>query len=1548
MDIATGLKKVRQGVASISLATMLVSMLLTGVAQAAVANFNDVPAGAWYYTPVMTLANAAVIDGPSAVNNYNYNPNGSVNRAMMTKFAVLAAKFPLTNTSSFKDVDQAAWYAPYVNTAAAHGVVGGYKDVNGNLTGNFGPGDYVTREQAAKILVNAFSLAASTPVNASFPDVTPTMWSYSFVETARHWSVLKGNPDGTFKPFNNINRAELAQMVVGAMNPVALVDQPPVVSGALTVALASDTAKGTTVPSNATAVSLMKVNFVAGASDVKINGLTIHKSGVSALPAAFQGYLYNGNDRLTSGKSFSGTTDDMVFTNLNLSISKGNTLALTFKGDMGDVITTGNVQFQVKAVDSTAASVGGLPVTSSEFALSTTDVGSVTITKNGTVTNPKVGEDGVTIAKFKIAAATEAANIQQLGLYLAGTITTSDIENLKLYASDKAEPLATVTGVNTKDIAAFVLATPYLIEKGGTRNFTVVADLNTGRNADTLKAYIDEKTDVVAVGDKYGFGMQVSIVSTDTPAGSYDGTSCTSTAGDCTYSALEGGDITISSSGPTATDYSVNSKDVHLLNFNITSVSNVTFKNFDVGLKTSLAEGTTAAGLLNSTTANFTDIKIINTKTGAVLTSAVDSTSFVTTDGGSTAIAEANDANQAFYLFSDDFTMAAGESLDLAITADVANNSALNTETIVASLQLGTTYPEVRDINNKVLTNATSLVPSSDITGKTMTVKSAGLTLSLAATPVTDTFVKGTKDVKFAGFSFACGTASSCKVTDLTLTGYIDDDGTATSYDFANTVAGTGDVNGTLLNTYVGSVALKDAAGNILAASKGVQSNGTVAYSNMNWTIPAGDTVTAYVVGDLSSNAYANGDGELIAFAVASVANVTAEDKDGNSITSITGTPNTTVSQTAGTYVGTSAGGSLTVSVDSATPKENILVAGATDQVISKYKFTTTDESFIVKKLAINNRQESAVTADLGNYDNNVTLVKISYTNSLGVVETKTGTLTSGTAEFSGLDMFVAADDDAVLTVSANSNTIAAGAQAGEFVDLNLAFENFEAVAQGSGDTYDAGKLGTATDAASDLDFGAPTWTTSTYQLNSGNLTVTAPGTTVTATVDTGSIIFPVGTLFLADIGDNGVWTDGADSVFVLTSTMTATSMSLKVIDADDAVVADNVVLWYSLPGTGYLTAANQMHVYETKPTLTVDASSPSGSRSVAAADNAFVFDIAANSQEKVQVRTATELTTCTAGVVGGNTDTVTAADTTAGEYIATSSCRWNQHATGDANDTFAFDAGAQGVINQYARASFWIRSSVANTFAAIDTGYSITSAATAPVANTINALAASDCTFSGATTSATMVVGSWYYCDVAIDPQVASAQQWFQFRINSVTAPLDTNALLYVDRLVLYNDKIEMDMTGDDIDTQANGAHGLVAYLKDGGSTVATGYVAKTTLATAEGGSAKLTFFPIDGTDSAITVSKNTSTAFTVQLNTSTLLAEDAGADDPLTFSMDMGTSIGGTVTAGDFWWNDTNFSSSTAGDQPGTSYALATPGIIKWLGQVINTTLSGATVKY
>lgn len=46
----------------------------------------------------------------------------------------------------------------------------------------------------------------------NFPDVKPTDWFYEDVENMVLWDVIRGNSDGTFKPGNYINRAELSVM----------------------------------------------------------------------------------------------------------------------------------------------------------------------------------------------------------------------------------------------------------------------------------------------------------------------------------------------------------------------------------------------------------------------------------------------------------------------------------------------------------------------------------------------------------------------------------------------------------------------------------------------------------------------------------------------------------------------------------------------------------------------------------------------------------------------------------------------------------------------------------------------------------------------------------------------------------------------------------------------------------------------------------------------------------------------------------------------------------------------------------------------------------------------------------------------------------------------------------------------------------------------------------------------------------------------------------------------------------------------------------------
>ncbi len=47
-----------------------------------------------------------------------------------------------------------------------------------------------------------------------FPDVTEDQWFYPYVMTIKDWNIVNGNDDGTFKPSNNINRAEFSKMIV--------------------------------------------------------------------------------------------------------------------------------------------------------------------------------------------------------------------------------------------------------------------------------------------------------------------------------------------------------------------------------------------------------------------------------------------------------------------------------------------------------------------------------------------------------------------------------------------------------------------------------------------------------------------------------------------------------------------------------------------------------------------------------------------------------------------------------------------------------------------------------------------------------------------------------------------------------------------------------------------------------------------------------------------------------------------------------------------------------------------------------------------------------------------------------------------------------------------------------------------------------------------------------------------------------------------------------------------------------------------------------------
>jgi S-layer homology domain len=112
----------------------------------------------------------------------------------------------------FYDVPLDHTFYTYIEYLASHGYVSGYSEDN-----TFRPGNLTTRGQLCKIVVLAKGWEIDTTGGPHFNDVPETHPFYGFIETAFHHGVISGYADHTFRPGNNVTRAQLCKIIVSAM-----------------------------------------------------------------------------------------------------------------------------------------------------------------------------------------------------------------------------------------------------------------------------------------------------------------------------------------------------------------------------------------------------------------------------------------------------------------------------------------------------------------------------------------------------------------------------------------------------------------------------------------------------------------------------------------------------------------------------------------------------------------------------------------------------------------------------------------------------------------------------------------------------------------------------------------------------------------------------------------------------------------------------------------------------------------------------------------------------------------------------------------------------------------------------------------------------------------------------------------------------------------------------------------------------------------------------------------------------------------------------------
>ncbi len=119
-------------------------------------SFPDVKKGKWYFNTVEYAREQGWVEG---YEDGTFRPGNKITRAEALKVILLANYLEeeiVEGEMNFVDAKQGEWYSGYLSFAVNKGYVTGYSDSAGELTGYFGPSNFLTRAEAAKIIVEMF------------------------------------------------------------------------------------------------------------------------------------------------------------------------------------------------------------------------------------------------------------------------------------------------------------------------------------------------------------------------------------------------------------------------------------------------------------------------------------------------------------------------------------------------------------------------------------------------------------------------------------------------------------------------------------------------------------------------------------------------------------------------------------------------------------------------------------------------------------------------------------------------------------------------------------------------------------------------------------------------------------------------------------------------------------------------------------------------------------------------------------------------------------------------------------------------------------------------------------------------------------------------------------------------------------------------------------------------------------------------------------------------------------------------------------------------
>lgn len=177
------------------------------VSAAAADDFSDVSQDTRHYDEIDALYSKGIING---FGDGTFGPSESLKRVDAAKMIFEAGDFTEDDSVDYDFTDVPERAAAFVDALVEDGVISGYSETQ------FNPEMNLTREQMAKIIVEAFNFETEGAEESDFSDRSQTSL-YPYIDVVAELGIANGYEDGSFGVGDEIKRGDFSAMLVRAM-----------------------------------------------------------------------------------------------------------------------------------------------------------------------------------------------------------------------------------------------------------------------------------------------------------------------------------------------------------------------------------------------------------------------------------------------------------------------------------------------------------------------------------------------------------------------------------------------------------------------------------------------------------------------------------------------------------------------------------------------------------------------------------------------------------------------------------------------------------------------------------------------------------------------------------------------------------------------------------------------------------------------------------------------------------------------------------------------------------------------------------------------------------------------------------------------------------------------------------------------------------------------------------------------------------------------------------------------------------------------------------